>query len=403
MRVPLNRNDISAPLNPIINIEHHNGVELWEVPSKAPTMYLTHNYFRYIGKFPPQIPHKFIEDYGVPNGLVVDPMCGGGTTLIEATRLGMNAVGSDINPVARLISRVATTTVSPNKLKEIYTDLDELLTHLELSSLPLTRIKNPVVGLKTKPRDLQGMDHYFTQESLNQLLILQEAISAQEDPKIQDFFQLALMSILRHVSKANVKKMNTEIDENKTIKPVVSTFRDQVRSMLEVNQLAYDTGFPFGRATIIEGQAQNVEVADSSADLVILHPPYLSGTAFSESVQLQLAWSEFNHKTLRKIELAMRGSYFHVTNGLRKYLVGWSRILGEAYRMLKPGGVCASVIGDGKVEYVRIPMGAITREFGEDHGFETIREAKHLLNHNTGKTLNKKMKAQDIVVFRKTT
>jgi len=45
-----------------------------------------------------------------PDGLpvVMDPFCGGGSTLVEAQRLGLNSFGSDLNPVPALISRVLT-------------------------------------------------------------------------------------------------------------------------------------------------------------------------------------------------------------------------------------------------------------------------------------------------------
>lgn len=45
-----------------------------------------------------------------PNGLpkVLDPFCGGGSTLVEAQRLGLPSVGSDLNPVPALISRTLT-------------------------------------------------------------------------------------------------------------------------------------------------------------------------------------------------------------------------------------------------------------------------------------------------------
>jgi putative DNA methylase len=39
---------------------------------------------------------------------VMDPFCGGGSTLIEAGRLGCKTIGSDLNPVAVLISKVLT-------------------------------------------------------------------------------------------------------------------------------------------------------------------------------------------------------------------------------------------------------------------------------------------------------
>lgn len=45
-----------------------------------------------------------------PSGLptVLDPFCGGGSTLIEAQRLGLPAQGSDLNPVPTLITRTLT-------------------------------------------------------------------------------------------------------------------------------------------------------------------------------------------------------------------------------------------------------------------------------------------------------
>jgi putative DNA methylase len=44
---------------------------------------------------------------------VLDPFCGGGSTLVEAQRLGLPTVGSDLNPVPALITRVLTELV-PN-------------------------------------------------------------------------------------------------------------------------------------------------------------------------------------------------------------------------------------------------------------------------------------------------
>lgn len=40
--------------------------------------------------------------------IVLDPFCGGGSTIIEALRLGLPAVGSDLNPVPVLITKVLT-------------------------------------------------------------------------------------------------------------------------------------------------------------------------------------------------------------------------------------------------------------------------------------------------------
>jgi len=52
----------------------------------------------YRGNFAPQVPRNVILNYSEEGDLVLDPMVGGGTTLIEARLLNRNAIGYDINP-----------------------------------------------------------------------------------------------------------------------------------------------------------------------------------------------------------------------------------------------------------------------------------------------------------------
>lgn len=54
----------------------------------------------YRGNFAPQIPRNVILRYSKEGDTVLDPMMGGGTTLIEAKLLNRNGVGFDINPEA---------------------------------------------------------------------------------------------------------------------------------------------------------------------------------------------------------------------------------------------------------------------------------------------------------------
>jgi DNA modification methylase len=388
----MQRNSIKPPTDVHLRIFDLDGVEVWEVPASAPTLYLSHNYLRYIGKFTPQLPNQFIEAYTKVGDTVVDPMCGSGTTLIEAMRLDRKAIGTDINDVALMTSKVVTTFIEPKLLSKSIADFDSFAFTLKAKTLP-----------KKLSIPMQEVLHYYDQASLSELLQIQAYIDGLEDEDVRHFFQLALLSILRQVSKANVKKMNTEIDHKKIVKPVVPTLQKQLIHMFNINGLCVELGLKEKSNTVrvAKGFADNTGLADNSADLFVLHPPYLSGTAFSETAQLQLAWLKINHKDLRKIELAMRGSYFHVPNGLQKYLIGWNHILKEAYRVLKPGGYCACVIGDGSINYTRIPLSPITVEFGKDSGFAIEKVAKNLLNHNTGRTLNKKMKFQEIIVLRK--
>jgi len=75
---------------------------LWSFPDRG--SWATHR-GNYRGNWSPYIPRTLILKYTEPGQLVLDPMCGSGTTLVESRLLGRNAVGADINPDAALLSR----------------------------------------------------------------------------------------------------------------------------------------------------------------------------------------------------------------------------------------------------------------------------------------------------------
>jgi DNA modification methylase len=70
---------------------------VWSFPHRGD--WATHNP-SYRGNFAPQIPRNIIEMYSEKGETILDPMAGGGTTLIEAKLLCRNALGIDINPTA---------------------------------------------------------------------------------------------------------------------------------------------------------------------------------------------------------------------------------------------------------------------------------------------------------------
>ncbi len=74
--------------------------------------YLTHDLHVYKAKFFPRLARTALNIAGSerpaggerPSGLVVDPYAGSGTTLLEASRLGLPSLGSDIDPLSVLIA-----------------------------------------------------------------------------------------------------------------------------------------------------------------------------------------------------------------------------------------------------------------------------------------------------------
>ncbi|WP_161988818.1 TRM11 family SAM-dependent methyltransferase [Bacillus cereus] len=369
--------------------------EVWEIPHKANTKYLSHSYFRYIGKFPPQIAKELLQRYGKPNMKILDPMCGGGTTLIEAKIAGYDAIGCDVNPVPMLISKVASTKLDPLKLEEYFNDLQSQI--IERSEDSLFHNEG---NKKSKCINLGDNEKFFTPDGLEKVSFLITWINSIDDQDLHDFFYLALLAVLRQISRANVKKMNVTIDESKKVKDVFETYLKHLTNMKNINE-ELQAEFKDSTIKIYKNDARKLEFEDSTFDMVVIHPPYVSNTAFSEATQLQLAIMGVKQKSIWKDELKARGSYSSVSDGLRKYLVGWHNILKEAYRVLKPGGICAIENGDGQIDFVRIPVGIITKEFAKDIGYSVEKHILHKINNNTGQTLTHKMKDQHIVIMRK--
>lgn len=68
--------------------------------------YATHGLHEYRGKFFPQLVKALINIGRVPvGGVVADPMCGSGTTLVESVLAGRTAIGLDMNPLSVRLSR----------------------------------------------------------------------------------------------------------------------------------------------------------------------------------------------------------------------------------------------------------------------------------------------------------
>jgi len=46
---------------------------------------------------------------------------------------------------------------------------------------------------------------------------------------------------------------------------------------------------------------------------------------------------------------------------------------------LTKGGILATVVGDGQIEHVRIPIGMMTVELGADTGLKLVKKSFHIL------------------------
>jgi DNA methylase len=84
-----------------------------------PVRGLTHDFYKYPGRFSPSFARAAIETFTKPGDLVLDPHVGGGTTLVEARATGREAVGVDISALAEFVARVKCTVFSEAELETL--------------------------------------------------------------------------------------------------------------------------------------------------------------------------------------------------------------------------------------------------------------------------------------------
>ena len=101
---------------------------------KSNTKEYTHCFHNYPAMMIPQVARKLLERYGVEGGWLLDPYCGTGTSLVEASIFGLNAVGCDINPLVRLIASAKTTPPALCELDEHLRELQEALIQVRFNA-----------------------------------------------------------------------------------------------------------------------------------------------------------------------------------------------------------------------------------------------------------------------------
>jgi DNA modification methylase/predicted RNA-binding Zn-ribbon protein involved in translation (DUF1610 family) len=93
---------------------------------------------RYFARRPYTVFNELIKHYSNPGNIILDPMCGGGVTIVEGLRLKRKVIGVDLNPMAIFITRCEVMDVDLDKLKRAFYEISEKVKD-EINNLYLTK------------------------------------------------------------------------------------------------------------------------------------------------------------------------------------------------------------------------------------------------------------------------
>ena len=353
----------------------------------------THIYHDYPARMIPQIPRKLFEILNVRKGMLFDPYCGSGTTLVESLLNGMDAVGTDINPLARLISKAKTDySISPASLS------NEIHKFQEFSLVPNAPPKIP---------DINNIDFWFKPNVKKALGIILHYLDSIENEKVKMFFQVAFSETVRESSntrKGEFKLYRYEKSKLSKHNPdPFSIMREKLQRNLRGYEAFYKEMKKFNNIPKVEvfgynsvSEIPNANIPENSADIIITSPPYGDShttVAYGQYSRLSLEWLGLKENDVDRDSMGGRVHKGRETFNCEEldYSIGvikernekrarevisfyddLEKSINNVSKVVKDGGYSCYVIANRKVSNVELPSHLAIRCFFENNGFEHV-------------------------------
>lgn len=354
----------------------------------------THYLHKYPAKLIPYIPVFFFSSSMCGKSeIVMDPFMGSGTVLLEAITNPIykrNCIGIDINPLARLIAKVKTTTLDENMLKEKKQKLYDMLNNNNLK--PVTP-------------DYNNLSLWFSNNAQKKLGVLKACIDRFEKDIYKDFFSICFSSLIRKValadpnipppvilrlkkykkSKQKYKFLKEFLENNKKpnvkrlFKEIVKKNENRVKKLNGIEEIS--TGKIKAQIiwddsrTLMKGKIKSMgdiekrgakKIKNGSIGLIISSPPYITAQKYIRTTKLEMLWLGMaNSNDLVQLDRdiigseKVRSSEKVIPLGVNeiddlckkiatiskeraimisKYLFNMRLVMQHAYRVLKKGG-----------------------------------------------------------------
>ncbi len=310
------------------------------LPNHRNLRYGPHGIHEYRGKFFPQLVRSLLNVAGTNQAnVVLDPMCGSGTTLVEAALMGCKAIGIDLNPLSVLMSEAKCDilTIDPGEFIYEYASLKR-----DLLDLPDPGVYAGAWFESLPKPDQEYLFRWFSGDTLAALDPIAVRVSETSHPACRKLFTICLSNILRRVSwqKNDDLRVRKEVQ---TDTDVLTEFLAELnRSARTVLALLFENrGVPVGEATIFEGDARKAnEILAGMAgkvDIIITSPPYATALPYLDTDRLSLSYLGLLSRTEhRRRDFDMIGNR-EITTGQRQDF--W-RLYGE-----EKAGLTQDIVG----------------------------------------------------------
>jgi site-specific DNA-methyltransferase (cytosine-N4-specific) len=302
----------------------------------ADTMEYLHSLHPYPAKFIPQIPRKAIEEFTDPGDLVLDPLCGCGTTLLEASLMQRPSIGVDNNPVAILISQAKTAEYSE----------DDLAMLRSFSSDFAFRASSCGPRTDLIPSD-KNFAYWFSEEVLLRLSAIKGLILERPDP-VRTILMAIFSSIIVRVSYQDSDTRYSNIKRIVKIEQVDKAFKSKLDETIE--RLPEIIVPHRSQVKLFQADSRCISfVDDGSVSLIVTSPPYLNAYDYHKYHRQRIHWVDGDVEFARNLEIGKHDEFTKPGAKPDKYFKDMEACFREWSRVLRKGGKCIIVIGDAIV------------------------------------------------------
>lgn len=291
------------------------------------TGYATHGLFPYRGKFHPQMIKGIFNMMGLkPGDTILDPTMGSGTTLVEASMLGIHSVGFDTSPFCEFMTmaKLSTMYAPLDALTEITARSEELRVYFETLSDKATPLRGKTDGWL--PVALPGNlpEHWFS-----------EAI-----------WPTLLLALLDAKGFAQRSTRGTAKTQFKGIMDRYAFVAAKTQSSIR------DLGLQPASARPLCADARSMPLPDASMDGIIFSPPYSFAVDYVENdaPHLQLLGQDLD--ALRSRMIGIRGG--NLREKFHHYSADMAALLGECARVLRTKRFCTVIIGTNNLQLAKL-------------------------------------------------
>ena len=365
----------------------------------ASTRELTHCYHDYPARMIPQVAGKLLDTFAIRDtALLFDPYCGTGTSLVEGMIRGLNVIGTDLNPLARLIARAKTSIPDP-------AEIDKQI--LKFNRLALDTKQRKLAEAPAIP-GITRLDFWFKPNVIINLRRAKAFIDQIDQELVRLYFQVAFSETVRESSNTRNEEFKLyRYDETRLEKFNPDVF-EMMASKLKRNRaglhkfLAIMHNFKHAPTANIYDfdtvdELPSAHIVPGTVDIVVTSPPYGdSGTtvAYGQYSRLSAAWlgldepDKIDHKLMGS-KTCKQISIFHCeplddalhlihqadkkrAHEVAAFYDDLSKSIAHVSQALKPGGYACYVVGNRKVKGVVLPTDKAVRCFFEQNGFEYV-------------------------------